>query len=213
MSAYTIPAGVTGKCWSISEAQDMQHVVLDLETLSLQPDARVISIGAVGLDAAFQIVNHFYIPLRIEWFANPRYSIDTNTFNWWLKQSEEARAALDIEDGALYSDAAEHFSKWVKANGDPATIKVWGNGPEFDIVILRYLFGDNHTEWPFAYNSAQSIRTIRMLNDTLNLGAVWTEPRVKHHALYDAEAEALFLQDVMKRLLAMDAQISDSMDR
>lgn len=187
----------------------MHHLVLDLETLSLKTDARVLSIGAVGLDGQFQIVSHFYAPLKIEWLLNPEYSVDANTFNWWMQQSSEARAALDIENGLTPSDAVDRFNWWIKANGDPSTMNVWGNGPEFDVVILKHLFQRNHTDWPFIYNRVQSIRTIRLLDDVLGLDAIWEKARVEHHALYDAEAEALFLQDVMKRLYAMDAQISD----
>ena len=192
------------------------HVVLDLETLSVDSNAKIISIGAVSLSDQLNITGYFYIPVKLGKLISDSFTVDVPTFNWWIQQSRNAIDALNLIDGFSITQAITQFCVWLgvhplglNKNTPKIQTKLWGNGPEFDNIILKNAFDCTGTVWPFAYNSAQSLRTIRYINDTLDLDAGFPEPYIKHHALYDAEAEAIYFQNVMKRLLAMEAQISD----
>lgn len=74
--------------------QELQanHVMLDLETLGTEHDAMIISIGAVAFrfdDVPILADRFFYTAVDIERSSG---SISPSTVNWWLKQSDEARA-------------------------------------------------------------------------------------------------------------------------
>lgn len=210
---HVIGNGVLSKNTS---PENLAHVVLDLETLGVENNARIISIGAVGLNTGLQVIGYFYMPVKLDDLLGYHFSVDVSTFNWWMQQSRDARDALNLVGGFNIKSAISYFCEWLGVNSlesDKSTpklqTKLWGNGPEFDNIILKNAFACTSTTWPFAYNSAQSLRTIRYINDTLDLDVEFPEPYIKHHALYDAEAEAIYFQNVMKRLLAMEAQISD----
>lgn len=193
------------------------HVVLDLETLSVNNNAMIISIGAVSLSNQLNITGYFYMPVKLRKLISNDFAVDVSTFNWWMQQSKDAIDALDLIDGHFISQVIPQFCLWLgvqpmsmNKTTPKLKTKLWGNGPEFDNIILKNAFDRVSVVWPFSYNSVQSLRTLRYINDTLDLDAEFPEPYIKHHALYDAESEAIYLQNVMKHLLAMEAQISDN---
>lgn len=69
------------------------HVMLDFETLSLKPDAVLLSIGACTFDTETgEVGNEFY--LAIDPRTQHQRHIDADTVLWWLKQDEAARTKL-----------------------------------------------------------------------------------------------------------------------
>lgn len=170
-----------------------QHIVLDLETLSTQPHAAVLSIGTVALDARGQVVNEFHVPLDpFAYGSQPGRHIEVETLEWWGKQSAEARAAsIDASCKASAADALRMFSAWVGLNANPDEVKVWGNGSSFDNVILASLYKQTTTLGlppPWRYWNDRDMRTIiDMFPEAKHVGPF---EGIKHHALHDARHEA-----------------------
>ncbi|EGB5744500.1 exonuclease, partial [Escherichia coli] len=110
------------------------HLMIDLETMGKNPDAPIASIGAV-----------FFDPQTGE--QGPEFSkiidmgtcggtVDISTIEWWLQRSGEARAAI-LADRIPLDDALLQLREFIDENSGEFFVQVWGNGANFDNVILR----------------------------------------------------------------------------
>ena len=179
-----------------------QHIVMDIETLSTAKNAAIVSIGAVAITDEGDINGMFYYPVDIDSCLEAGMVVDASTIKWWMNQNEAARNVFNAPASDLLVVLC-NFKVWCNTYTEQnKRTYFWGNGPEFDNAILDTAFRLVSTALtpPWKYNEAQSLRTISYINHMLNLGAVYPEPRVAHHALFDAEAEAKFIINVLKAL-------------
>jgi exodeoxyribonuclease VIII len=107
----------------------MVSCMLDLETLSLRPDAAVIAIGAAIFDEQ-KVLHSEGWSLDL---ATVNGHVDMETLAWWLRQSDEAREAAF--GGMLTPFNAAFGLKTFLAQHNPQ--EYWANDPEFDFVILK----------------------------------------------------------------------------
>lgn len=166
----------------------MQHLMIDIESLSTKPNGVILSIGAVFFDET-GLGADFYQNIDLESSMEAGFEIDAGTVYFWLKQSSEAGAVLDNKK-LHYVDAIYSFMEFLCENCDTETVKVWGNSPSFDLVMLKNYVNKadifEHTEselWKF-YNE----RDFRTAVDIYKCKRV--KPNVAHNALEDAKAQA-----------------------
>lgn len=106
------------------------HIMLDLETLSLNPDAKVLSIGAVKFNSC-GILDEMYANID-----DKGGHVSHDTVMWWMEQSEEARSSLYASAtirGVQLQNSLYKLMEWFDGH------TIWGNGASFDNVILRNL--------------------------------------------------------------------------
>lgn len=166
------------------------HIVLDLETLSTQPNAIVASIGAVALTATGGFVSEFHMAVTTDQFRQCHRHMCPKTIAWWSEQSDDAKlASVSARKTTLPSEALQAFTAWVLQHSDPKKVKVWGNGSSFDNVILSSLYADYpELTRPWAYWNDRDMRTVLDLHpQAKNVGDF---DGVKHNALHDARHEA-----------------------
>lgn len=189
-----------------SASDYFQHVIIDLETLSLRTDAAIVSIGAVALDEDLEVCGQFYCPVDVSACLNYKMSVDAATLRWWLTQEKEAQNAL-LYEAAPLSNALMDFKCWLNHGHDGCETwcHIWANGPEFDCAVLNSAY---HRIFPrlmestaiWNYQNVQSIRTLWLLNEELKLGCKYIDSLPKHNALFDAYREAMFVRDVYRAL-------------
>lgn len=183
------------------------HIVLDLETLSTQPDAAVASIGAVALTACGNFVAEFHVAVDTGAPQHLRHACP-DTIAWWDKQSDAAKAAsIQATDTLLPSQALHAFTAWVQQHADPKKVKVWGNGSSFDNVILSSLYADYpELVRPWTYWNDRDMRTVLDLYPQAK--DVGEFEGVKHNALHDARHEAKQLAAALRLAAASHAAYS-----
>jgi hypothetical protein len=164
----------------------MKSVMLDLETLSSQPDAVVISIGV----AAF---NETEVIASAGWALDFGHllpgHIDPRTVKWWGEQSEEARR-FSFSGLCRPFDVACQVAGFFKVYGGD---ECWANDPSFDCVILRNWWkGTSYAgNFPAHYREERSCRTI--FAEARRLGCDLSpayEGIVAHNPESDAVAQA-----------------------
>lgn len=175
------------------------HIVLDLETLSTQPNALVLSIGATALDRLGNSVSNgdFYVVLKQAEQGAVRH-ISQSTIDWWEKQSLEAQqeAFKPTKCTCYVEDALDAFTDWIESITDPKQVQIWGNGSSFDNVILGSLYDAWHKERPWKFWNDRDMRTLLELHP--HAKDVGPFDGIKHHALHDARHEAKQLAVVLK---------------
>jgi hypothetical protein len=170
-----------------------KHVMVDLETMGLQPNAAIVSIGAVHFDKT-EILSTFYTPISLKSCLEHGLTQNQSTIDWWMKQSVEARMAWQTEDAPSLLDALSHYTSWLRKIGTDKEIGPWGNGSDFDNVLMvsahRALDVDPH--WQF-WNH-RCFRTMKAMFPVANFPRVGTH----HNALDDAKHQALHLQRILQ---------------
>lgn len=172
------------------------HLFIDLETLSIKQNARVISIGAVYYNPkSVEPKLSFYVNISFNDPDQSQRDIDPDTVKWWFDQAVDNPESLKVFKDALYApvstkEALLEFNRWYGqvTKGFEVPL-VWGNGVDFDNSILLSLYSDLKITAPFSFRKNMCFRTIYNLMKANDLGYLKVEPKIKHNALEDAKAE------------------------
>lgn len=178
------------------------EVMIDLETMSLRPDAAIISIGAVKFDPngipGDIMLNDKMEPdrflMNVDLADCMRYglNVDGHTVMWWMQQSDAARVSV-AADAKPLEHALASFHAWYGTMNLPT----WCNHPEVDTAILKtaFLAGGYGTP-PWKYNDTRDYSTVRSLFPEIEI----EPPSLAHNALADAIAQATHLQKLFAAL-------------
>lgn len=115
----------------------MHDMMIDIETMGKRPNAPVLSIGSVMFNRETgELGKQFYAavdPVDALRHGKP----DGDTLKWWMSQSDAARNAAMAGTMSL-KEALMGLSR--ATDRDWKDVKVWGNGPSFDMTILEYAY-------------------------------------------------------------------------
>ncbi|HCS1851095.1 TPA: 3'-5' exoribonuclease, partial [Shigella dysenteriae] len=108
-----------------STSRTCDHLMIDLETMGKNPDAPIISIGAIFFDPQTGDMGpEFSKTIDLETAGGV---IDRDTIKWWLKQSREAQSAIMTDEIPL-DDALLQLREFIDENSGEFFVQVWGNG-------------------------------------------------------------------------------------
>ncbi|ENA4610517.1 3'-5' exoribonuclease, partial [Escherichia coli] len=112
-----------------STSRTCDHLMIDLKTMGKNPDAPIISIGAIFFDPQTGDMGpEFSKTVDLETAGGV---IDRDTIKWWLKQSREAQSAIMTDEIPL-DDALLQLREFIDENSGEFFVQVWGNGANFD---------------------------------------------------------------------------------
>ncbi len=129
-------------------------------------------------------------------------AVNPETLHWREQQSHEAqevlRQANDYKTSVSIKFALNEFNKFISQHQDP---EVWGNGADFDNVILAYAMAkcDLLPAWKFWNN--RCFRTLKGMFPNAKLNRIGTY----HNALDDAETQAQHANILLKKLSGVEA--------
>ncbi|WP_417534162.1 3'-5' exonuclease [Marinobacterium stanieri] len=174
-------------------------VMVDLETFGTQASACIPSIGAVGFYQNGMVPDaEFYITgINIQTCLDAGLTIDGSTLYWWMEQSEEARKEISRrpivefnEHGELIheelprptlQEALEEFAHFIDTETvGRKNVRIWGNGSDFDNVILANAYRAMGMEIPWAFWNNRCYRTLKNQYRHIELERTGT-----HHSAYD----------------------------
>jgi exodeoxyribonuclease VIII len=138
----------------------MIQVMLDLETMSTESNAAIASIGAVKFDEHNEEIDSFYMVVDLKSAKQLGLHISQDTVKWWSEQTKEAREHL-TRDPQTIVKALTEFASWFGNTSLP----VWGNGSDFDNVILSNACRAAGVRVPWKYFHSRCFRTAMSLLD------------------------------------------------
>ncbi|EEW1876359.1 3'-5' exoribonuclease [Escherichia coli] len=180
------------------------HLMLDLETMGKNPDAPIISIGAIFFDPQTGDMGpEFSKTIDLETAGGV---IDRDTIKWWLKQSREAQSAIMTDEIPL-DDALLQLREFIDENSGEFFVQVWGNGANFDNVILRRSYERQGIPCPWRYCNDRDVRTIVELGKAIDFDARTAIPfeGERHNALDDARYQAKYVSAIWQKLIPSQA--------
>lgn len=168
----------------------MKHMMIDIETLSLNQGAAVLSIGAVAFDEKGLTGE------ELELFPEVCGAMSWSTIEWWFSQSEDARRRVTDKVRISWHEVAKRlrdFEDQLVGGYDEAVDpneprpKVWALGPQFDLMVLQHHLPDNF----WHYQQICDMRTLRLFFNH--------EPEkvLEHSALHDARSQAKWVARAM----------------
>ncbi len=206
----------------------MLQIMVDLETMGCTAGSSILSIGACAFDPeenwvpdipecrSLDAVNNqsglFHVNISLEDCQSHGLTIEAQTVNWWLKQTENSREYLTINPQSL-KEALCRFQQFcfnLKSASDiPANI--WGHGASFDQVLLGAAYKATGLVQPWNQYTTRDTRTLLALVYP-ELGGripdeVWpNEVRgLKHVAWADAWVQAIAINNCYKRIQIKNA--------
>lgn len=179
----------------------MKNVMIDLETMSLKPDAAILSIGAVVFDTfTGQIVAEFEQNVQLSSCKELGLRVDESTEAWWAKQERDLRDAL-TRDAIPINAALARLRYWILDGViDHNEIIPWSNGAGFDIPILENAFAACGIAAPWMFYNISCYRTLKRLYRSIRIEFEGT----KHNALHDARHQARHLMEVLAVMAKVD---------
>ncbi|ENQ2576948.1 3'-5' exoribonuclease [Escherichia coli] len=187
-----------------STSSTCDHLMIDLETMGKNPDAPIISIGAIFFDPQTGDMGpEFSKTIDLETAGGV---IDRDTIKWWLKQSREAQSAI-LTDEIPLDDALLQLREFIDENSGEFFVRVWGNGASFDNVILRRSYERQGIPCPWRYYNDRDVRTILELGKAIDFDARTAIPfeGVHHNALDDARHQAKQVSAIWQNLIPSQA--------
>lgn len=185
-------------------------LMLDCETLSLEPNAVITQIGLVGVSATDPTdfldppVNSF-LPIKAQTQLIPPRHIDGDTIIWWMGQSDSARSHFqnctsgdDFEElPALVRHFIRGFNRMTK-NGE-LTYELWARGDK-DVAWMESLIKHVGLPVPWKYDTVRELRTL-MAAAGVDVKDVQTPgDYTKHNAISDCKHQLACYFESIKRL-------------
>ena len=135
-------------------------VMCDIETLNTVASATVLSIGLVAFDRH----NPDRKPVKLTINMGQKQFRDeqkrfgrtqnADTVRWWKKQSAQAKEVFQRANVTNCEHACTVLIKFFNDNTDPRNVKMWGNGSDFDnVIVADFLTTFGHqVPWKFWNN-------------------------------------------------------------
>ena len=180
------------------------HLSVDLETMGTNPDAPINSIGGKFFDPATGGMGpEFSKAIDLETSGG---IIDRKTIKWWAKRSREAQSAIFTDEIPL-DDALLQLREFINENSGESFVQIWGNGANFDNVILRRSYERQGIPCPWRYYNDRDVRTIVELGNSIGFDVRMAIPfeGVPHNALDDARHQAKYVSAIWQKLIPNQA--------
>jgi hypothetical protein len=181
----------------------MYNVMLDLEALDSKRTAIIVSIGAVFFDfEKNEIGDTFYAEINKKSFKQQLEAVRTfsfDTYEWWMGQSDGARNVF-LKNNHEKQDivhALHKFSEFCNSRTSEQRVRIWGNGVDYDNVVLRDTYETFGIGAPWKYGDNRCYRTIKnMFGNRAKLDREGSH----HNGLDDAITQAKHLMAMMKKV-------------
>lgn len=169
----------------------MNNVMIDLETMSIEPTAAILSIGAVSFDIEERAVTgKFYQNVTLSSCVLLGLHRSQSTLEWWSKDENKTARDQLTKDAIDIKDALVRFIAWCGDDVIP-----WSNGAVFDIPIIKHAMHSCTLREPWKFYNESCYRTLKRLYPQVLPPS--RSGLIKHNALDDAIFQATHLMSIL----------------
>ena len=169
-----------------------KHLMVDMETMAVTPNAVVLSLGAVHFNPyGSGYSDKIYFRVSIDDQDALGREVDPATIEWWGRQDPAIMEEAFSPDNRIpLVDAMDQFHKFAWGCD-----RFWSHGATFDLVMLENIYRQLNKPLPWNYWQLRDTRTL------FDLGFDPDMPTgSKHDALQDAIRQAAGVQNMYRKL-------------
>lgn len=195
---------------TISAKRERLDVMLDIESLSTEPNGVLIQISAIPFQiegdspfASGQTWNEFISPKSC---IEAGLEVNADTMKWWFKQEDHIQHRVlgkAISEGGKLTFVLDTFSNWLKSLEEKAEkVFIWGYPATSDMAWLQNAYKAAKLPYPVAYNRTRCLGTLADLyweRTGLKLSEQ-SKTQINHDALQDCKAQIEMVQIAYKTL-------------
>lgn len=175
------------------------RVMIDIETLGIEPGAAILSIGACTFDTD-GVGETVHVSVDLESCQDRGLEIDADTLQWWLEQDDAAREILT--GGVPLATALAELREFLETH---AYDELWANSPKFDMEHLETAYDALDWPTPWVFYELRDVRTVQALPGAVERDQDGTE----HDALDDAVHQAREVAATLRELKYGGTQPAD----
>lgn len=176
----------------------MNRVMLDLETLGLEPGCAIISFGAARFDHT-GVGETFYRSISLVSCDDAGLEIDAGTLEWWLGQDDNAREQLT--GGEELTEVLHEFAEFYDGADE-----IWANAPSFDCQILSAAYDACNAPVPWEFYEERCFRTLKNLPGAVEVEQDGVDHNALDDALHQARVASKTLHEYAQAEVAPDAE-------
>lgn len=181
------------------EKANMNHIMVDIETMGTESYSAIVSIGALGFDLNTGKKGlEFYVNIDLQSCINNGLVVNGNTCMWWMKQSKEAVESLFKPSPLKLEKALSEFSLWLRTNFNSKEVFVWGNSARFDLGILQNAFEKTQMNVPWQFRNERCVRTLVSFAPEIKKN--FSHSGVDHNALSDCHKQVDYCSLIWKQI-------------
>lgn len=180
----------------------MNHIMIDLETLGLQPNAVITQISAIAFDIQPLIIGHsFNKHINIQSHLDDGAVIDGESLLWTVKNNSSS-ILVDADNQQSIRNSLKDLKIFIEMN-NPSYI--WAKSPQFDCIKLEWWYNKYGANPPWTYDMLRDVRTLQWAigKDFTKLYDEYKEK--EHNALIDCEYQIKVLDECMKSIKKIDS--------
>lgn len=178
----------------------MKEVIIDIETLGVEPNSVILTIGGIRFERYEKLKNleeyeTFYVRIDIDSCLEEGLKTEQATCDWWDNQPDQIRfESVFHPDRMSLKNALSQLSEFVKDSKC-----IWSQG-SFDSVILENAYRKCGIEIPWKF---WNIRDSRTLFDILSvdLKSIEYKKEEVHNALVDCYRQLMATCIAFRKLL------------
>ena len=160
------------------------NLMIDIETLGDLPGSAMLNVAAVPFNFNGDIGPEFMASITME-SALKIGGTTNSTLIWWLEKDPALLLKTLLEGNISTLEALESLHGFVTENCNEH-VKVWANGPDFDLKILEdKIVKCDLYKWWLPWNQ-RCVRTIKSIDLTLAKSFVNLE---KHNPVEDCKVQ------------------------
>lgn len=170
--------------------------MIDLETMSVTPDAVILQIAAVKFDPfddyleqGITVQDLPFLNVLVDVDSQTDRNINESTMQWWVQQDAQVQDRVFATQGRVsFAEAMQQTHRFIWNSG-----RIWSQGLSFDISILEHAYRSLDQPYPWAYWQTRDSRTL------LDLVAV-NLPPATHDAVEDCFRQIVGVQKALAAL-------------
>ena len=168
------------------------NIMADLETTGVDAGCCILSIALVPFATDYPL-DTFYETISHQASLAAGFVDDPYTLAWWDKQD------LDVQGEAFSGirspeSVLKSVSHYLSELGEPKDIIIWGNGKDFDNVILGHAFKKMGIKQPWHYKNNRCYRDLAAMYPMFPK----VKPMLAHNALQDAIAQSIHAELILR---------------
>jgi len=170
------------------------HIMADIETTGTESGCCILSVALVPFDLGLPLAP-FYEKVAHQSCRELGFVDSPETLAWWNKQKPATQFEAFSGTRTL-PNVMESLCHYMKQMGEPKQLFLWGNGKDFDNVILSYTLKKLGMKLPWHYANNWCYRDFTKLYPDIPKPA----NAAAHNALADAQTQANHLEAIFESI-------------